>query len=326
MIKLYIHKIFKMLNKSSSNLETLSSNLAEKNIIKEMYLLNSYKDSLRGLLGYTIEKEQYKPKNISIKKKNSYAYVNLSVIHSFYYTHNDSKIKSYEKLHFILIFKKVNRSWYLIDMCNKDIFPVTYEKISKIGSFDNIDKPIDLEYRLKFLEDQLSSLNSFSIEFKKLLRTSTFPMSFRGNNYDSKLASRYAQKYALSYNSKYKNFGESGGDCTNFISQCIHAGNIPTTNSWKPYSNSWIRVKELYSYLIQNGLGIDITSTHPYKEGDIIQFYTNKNGYFSHSGIITKALGHGEYLYCCHSYDKLNFPLSEIFPFMYDKIRVVRLL
>ncbi|WP_368253386.1 amidase domain-containing protein, partial [Clostridium paraputrificum] len=162
------------------------------------------------------------------------------------------------------------------------------------------------------------------IDYKRMVRTSNSLIPFRGSNYNSKLASEYAQKHALNYNTKYKSFDTSGGDCTNFVSQCLHAGNIPITNSWRPYSTSWIRVNELYNYLIKNGIGVDITSKHPYKEGDVIQFYANSKGYFSHSGVITKALGYGEYLYCCHSYDKLNFPLSEIFPFMYDKIRVIQ--
>ena len=326
MIKLYIYRLFNLLSKSASNLEIQSSNLVEKSIIKEINYLANYKSKLRRLLGYTIKNEKYKPKDISIKTKNSYAYVNVSAIHSFYYINDKHKIKSSEKLHFILICKKVNRSWFVIDMCNKDIFPNVYKKLSELKSFDKMDKPLDLEYRLKFFGEQLSSLNHFSIKFKKLLRTSKYPLSFRHNKYNAKLASKYAQKYALTYNSKYKNFDSSGGDCTNFISQCINAGNIPTNTKWKPYSNSWVRVNELYYYLIENGLGVDVTSTNTYKEGDIIQFYNKEKGYFSHSGIITHNLGHGEYLYCCHSYDKLNFPLSEVFPFMYDKIRVVQLL
>ena len=135
---------------------------------------------------------------------------------------------------------------------------------------------------------------------------------------------KYACEFALK-NKKDRLFYTAGNsDCTNFVSQCLHAGNIPITNSWRPYSTSWIRVNELYHYLIKNAIGVNITSKHPYKEGDVIQFYANSKGYFSHSGVITKSLGYGEYLYCCHSYDKLNFPLSEIFPFMYDKIRVIQ--
>lgn len=324
MVKLYIYKLFYLLQNPSSNLKKLSSLIMNDNILKEISLQNKYKNKIRKTFGYNIENEKYKIEKISIDKEKSTFRIKISAIHSFNYINSTLKTKSSERLYFILILKKVNKLWTILDMCNKDVFPSTYDKLSKKTLFYNIKECLDLDYRLKFLENQLSSLNSFLIDYKRMVRTSNSPLPFRGSNYNSKLASEYAQKYALNYNTKYKSFDNSGGDCTNFVSQCLHAGNIPITNSWRPYSTSWIRVNELYHYLIKNAIGVNITSKPPYKEGDVIQFYANSKGYFSHSGVITKSLGYGEYLYCCHSYDKLNFPLSEIFPFMYDKIRVIQ--
>ena len=34
----------------------------------------------------------------------------------------------------------------------------------------------------------------------------------------------YAKKWALKRNPKYYNFDSLGGDCTNFVSQCVYAG------------------------------------------------------------------------------------------------------
>lgn len=324
MVKLYIYKLFYLLQNPSSNLKKLSSHIMNDNISKEISLQNKYKDKIRKTFGYNIQNEKYKIENIAIEKEKSIFRVKISTIHSFNYINSKVKTKSSERLYFILILKKVNRLWTILDMCNKDMFPSTYDKLSKRYLFHNIKECLDLDYRLHFLEKQLSSLNSFLIDYKRIIMTSNAPILFRGGIYNAKLACEYAQKHALNYNTKYKSFDNSGGDCTNFVSQCLHAGHIPITNSWRPYSTSWIRVIELYNYLIKNDIGVDITSKHPYKEGDIIQFYANNKGYFSHSGVITKALGYGEYLYCCHSYDKLNFPLSEIFPFIYDKIRVIQ--
>ncbi|MBR4879641.1 MAG: amidase domain-containing protein, partial [Clostridia bacterium] len=42
--------------------------------------------------------------------------------------------------------------------------------------------------------------------------------------YNRLAAVRYARKWALSRNPMYYNFDETGGDCTNFASQCIYAG------------------------------------------------------------------------------------------------------
>ncbi|MEA4898214.1 MAG: amidase domain-containing protein [Eubacteriales bacterium] len=38
-------------------------------------------------------------------------------------------------------------------------------------------------------------------------------------------AERHAMKYCKNPNSRYKYF--SNGDCTNFVSQCLKAGNMP---------------------------------------------------------------------------------------------------
>lgn len=42
--------------------------------------------------------------------------------------------------------------------------------------------------------------------------------------YDRKKAVEYAQKWAYKRNPNYYNYDAIGGDCTNFVSQCIFAG------------------------------------------------------------------------------------------------------
>ena len=42
--------------------------------------------------------------------------------------------------------------------------------------------------------------------------------------YDRESAIEYAKKWAYKRNNKYYNFDNVGGDCTNFISQCLYAG------------------------------------------------------------------------------------------------------
>lgn len=135
----------------------------------------------------------------------------------------------------------------------------------------------------------------------------------------------YARKYALKRNANYEDFSKRGGDCTNFISQCLDYGGLPYSYTWKPYTHPWLRVNELYYYLLNSGKGIDITKNKIYSEGDIIQFYSSQKGFFSHSIIITKVLDNGEYLYCCHSDDKKDFPLNYVYPSFYSKIRVIKI-
>ena len=43
-------------------------------------------------------------------------------------------------------------------------------------------------------------------------------------NYNAANALAYAKKWWNSYNPKYYNYNKSGGDCANFVSQCLIAG------------------------------------------------------------------------------------------------------
>ena len=79
--------------------------------------------------------------------------------------------------------------------------------------------------------------------------------------YNRKLAIEYAKKWAYKRNPKYYNYDLLGGDCTNFISQCIYEGckimNYTKTYGWyynsaNDKSPSWTGVDFLYKFLINN--------------------------------------------------------------------------
>lgn len=136
--------------------------------------------------------------------------------------------------------------------------------------------------------------------------------------YDRNTAVEYAKKWALSRNPNYYNFDSNGGDCTNFISQCIYAGkkemNYKKDVGW--YYNSvydraaaWTSVEYLYTFLINN------TSVGPRGEeipllnaetADIVQLSFNGTE-FSHSLFITQTTP--EILVCAHTFDVYNKPL-----------------
>ena len=44
--------------------------------------------------------------------------------------------------------------------------------------------------------------------------------------YDRDKACQYAQRYAYNYNPNYKDYNAVGGDCANFVSQCLIAGGL----------------------------------------------------------------------------------------------------
>jgi len=73
--------------------------------------------------------------------------------------------------------------------------------------------------------------------------------------YDRESAVAYAKRWALSRNPQYFDFTEIGGDCTNFVSQCIYAGakvmNFTPIFGWfyrsaSDRTASWTGVEFLY--------------------------------------------------------------------------------
>lgn len=139
-----------------------------------------------------------------------------------------------------------------------------------------------------------------------------FSNMFRNNNYNRQKAVQYAVQYALTPNPSYRFFathGEGGGDCTNFVSQCLYAGAAPMAfsserpwwyNKKKTYnnrddlwSNSWTVAGSLYWCLkvrAKNNIpglkGFEVEDIDSLELGDIIQ-YENFSGKIYHSAIIT---------------------------------------
>ena len=137
--------------------------------------------------------------------------------------------------------------------------------------------------------------------------------------YDRKLASVYAQKWALARNPKFYAFDDIGGDCTNYISQCLLAGGGVMDfdkyfgwyyNSQHDRSPSWTSVQYLQKFLLSNsqkGPFATIQSLQNLQVGDLIQLKQTQNG-FNHTLIISKILGENIYV-CAHDNDSLNRPL-----------------
>ncbi|MBQ8522856.1 MAG: amidase domain-containing protein [Clostridia bacterium] len=138
--------------------------------------------------------------------------------------------------------------------------------------------------------------------------------------YNRNLAVEYAKKHALKYNPNYFHFDGIGGDCTNFVSQCLLAGggvmNYDKYYGWF-YTNqnnrspSWSSVRYLQRFLLDNkqpGFIAKIEPIYKLEIGDIIQIRQNPNE-FNHSVIITRITPREIYV-CAHSNDALDKPLS----------------
>ncbi|MFF4797125.1 amidase domain-containing protein [Streptomyces sp. NPDC001351] len=75
-----------------------------------------------------------------------------------------------------------------------------------------------------------------------------------GTPYDYAAMATYAEKYWKNYNTAYRRYNNAGGDCTNYLSQSLHAGGWKVTSSAEDYgtwysgtssdSDTWIGVNE----------------------------------------------------------------------------------
>lgn len=157
--------------------------------------------------------------------------------------------------------------------------------------------------------------------------------------YNRARAVQYAKEWALSRNPLFIDFAGRGGDCTNFVSQCILAGcctmNFTTDFGWYYISSenrapAWSSVEFLYDFLTQDPLfvaenggigpyGIEVGDADV-REGDVVQL-ADSDGDFYHTLIITGFSG-GNTLVSAHTNDALDKPLSE---YNYASLRYIHI-
>lgn len=151
--------------------------------------------------------------------------------------------------------------------------------------------------------------------------------------YNRRRAVNYAKRWAYERNPRYYDYSGIGGDCTNFVSQCLYAGsgvmNYTPTFGWyyinaNDKSPSWTGVQYLYDFLVSNTqrgvFGVEI-GLEDVSDGDVIQLYGD--GRFYHSMLV---VSHGDKptaentLIATHSFNALNRPLST---YKFESFRVV---
>lgn len=150
--------------------------------------------------------------------------------------------------------------------------------------------------------------------------------------YDRLHAQEYALAFALKRNALFPDYTGIGGDCTNFVSQCLLAGccemNYTPTYGWyyispKERAPAWTGVQYLYNFLTQN------TATGPFAKEvraseaelcDVIQLGNRSVGFY-HTLIIT-GFERNTFLVSAHSDDAKNRPLSS---YNYQRIRFLHI-
>lgn len=131
-------------------------------------------------------------------------------------------------------------------------------------------------------------------------------------------AVQYAERWAFDRNPRFFSFDGMGGDCTNFISQCIYAGsgimNYQKDTGWyfnnsRDRSAAWSGVPYLYRFLTQNhsvGPFASVVTADSIQLGDVIQL-GNEDGKWYHSLLVT---GTDPIAISTHTYDAHLRPLS----------------
>ena len=135
-------------------------------------------------------------------------------------------------------------------------------------------------------------------------------------NYDRQRALEYARRWAFDRNPLFYNFTGIGGDCTNFVSQCIYAGccemNYSQPNGWyynslEDRSPSWSGVSFFFDFMVNNqGNGPFGASVESYELeiGDVIQLRNDLDRYY-HTLLVT-GFAEGTYLVSAHSDDAFD--------------------
>lgn len=171
------------------------------------------------------------------------------------------------------------------------------------------------------------------------------------HDYDTEAALDYAMTWVdaieVERNDAYGSYDRYGGNCNNYISQCLFAGGIPMDsdgdNKWKWYGEevnldevdwgrnpAWTGVEEFYTYASENdGYGlVALVDENVYSGsiGDVLQY--GQNGDWLHSVIITDVITDSDgkmadYLINSNTTDRINYPASA---YGYSELRLIKIL
>lgn len=144
-------------------------------------------------------------------------------------------------------------------------------------------------------------------------------------DYDRDAAVKYAHLWAFEKNPLFYSYDKLGGDCTNFVSQCILAGNgvmnFTPASGWyyinaNKKSPAWTGVEFFYNFLTRREKTVGPKAVEckiqDLQPGDIIQLSANSNK-FDHSTVVvsvSEPFDTDHILVAAHSIDTDNRPIS----------------
>lgn len=216
--------------------------------------------------------------------------------------HEDLETVHYQ-VHFLYLIKQKGQMYQEEEIEKRvaTFFHGTLLTDKEIIPYSNQEGTINTSNEEKKIQD------SFSNEIQG---NSNLRLSYQ---YDRRKAIQYAERWWNSYNPAYKKFEN---DCTNFISQCLHAGNSPMRgypnrgkgwwmrgNNW---SYSWAIANSLRLYLSNSTVGLrarEVSRPEELLHGDVICYDFQGNGRYDHNTIVTGKDAYGMPLVNAHTYN-----------------------
>ena len=124
-------------------------------------------------------------------------------------------------------------------------------------------------------------------------------------SYDASAAIKYARTYCKNYNSAYNNYRNSGGDCANFVSQCLIKGGQSLDGcAGRDGKGTLPLVSNLRSCLEKKGWHYTQGVSKKFKAG--YPFFIGN----SHAMIATGVSGN-RVTYCGHTNDRCDYSLTD---------------
>ena len=130
-------------------------------------------------------------------------------------------------------------------------------------------------------------------------------------SYNPDAAVTYARKYCKNYNPNYPSYRNSGGDCANFVSQCLIAGGFSFSGCDNVKSSGVIAgVTSLRNCLKKKGWKVSTTKPASFRGG-----YPMAKTDLSHA-IMATSVGN-KITYCGHTSDVCDRTLDYAVYYMY---------
>lgn len=176
---------------------------------------------------------------------------------------------------------------------------------------EEVEERVAEFYKDVLVKDQEVTINDLGDKAAPLTDITEIKQERSFFTYDRLQAVKYAERWWNDFNPAYKKFDV---DCTNYISQCLHAANAPMlgypnrSKGWWMRSNNWS-----YSWTVANSMRIYLPNAKiglrakvvsepgELKLGDVICYDFQGDGRFDHTTIVTAKDADGMPLVNAHT-------------------------